>query len=59
MKNAEYFDVSNQYWAYEAICKLNLCGIVTGYPDNNFLPEKGINRAEMAKIVEKFYEIDV
>ncbi len=31
-------------------------GVVEGYPDGNFKPEKSVNRAEMFKIVSLFYE---
>ncbi len=32
-------------------------GVIAGYPDGYFKPEKSVNRAEMFKIVSLFYEV--
>lgn len=37
--------------AYNAMNKLNKLGIIDGYPDGDFAPDKTISRAELAKIV--------
>jgi len=32
-------------------------GVISGYPDHSFQPHRGVNRAEMFKIVSIFYEV--
>jgi FtsP/CotA-like multicopper oxidase with cupredoxin domain len=41
-------DVSNNYWAYDAIQSLAGEGITKGYPDNTFRPKASTTRAEFA-----------
>lgn len=51
---ARYFiDLADSYWAYEAIMELLQAGILTGYPDGSFKPEKSVNRAEFATMIVK------
>ncbi len=49
----EYPDISPNFWAYKQIEELTDAGIVIGYPDIRFLPDKYINRAEYADVVIK------
>lgn len=44
-------DVSEDYIYYEAVMHLSGAGIVNGYPDGTFQPDKEVNRAEMLKIL--------
>lgn len=49
----EFYDIKSTFWAYEAINALSTEGIITGYSDGNFLPQKAITRAEAAKMISE------
>ena len=51
-----YIDLSESHWAFENIIELRNNGILSGYEDGSFRPQKGIKRAEIAKIIRKVYE---
>ena len=44
-------DVSIEAWASEPIYLNVVLGLITGYPDNSFKPEKGITRAELVTLL--------
>lgn len=46
-------DVSDDRWSFAEISALTSMGIITGYPDNTFRPEKLIDRGEMAAILNR------
>ncbi len=46
-----FTDVSSDHWAYESINELMNKGILNGYPDGTFLPNKPVTRAEFSKIL--------
>lgn len=46
-----FSDMSQAAWAEEAVNALVGMGIISGYPDGTFLPNKSITRAEFAKII--------
>ncbi|MCD7879262.1 MAG: S-layer homology domain-containing protein [Candidatus Gastranaerophilales bacterium] len=46
----DYDDVPQGFWAYAAINGLSQEGILFGYPDNMFQPEKYVTRAEYASM---------
>ncbi len=46
-----FSDLTNEHWAYEPIIEMANKGILAGYPDGTFLPNKSITRAEFAKIL--------
>ena len=46
-----FFDVADHFKHEEAIESLASLGIINGYPDGSFQPEKSISRAEAAKIL--------
>lgn len=48
-----FTDVDNTHWSYEAIKVLKEKGIITGYSDGSFQPNKPITRAEIAYIIYK------
>jgi hypothetical protein len=53
-----YFsDVNTKHWAWRYIEKARELGIISGYPDNTFRPDKEISRAEIAKIIIKAREL--
>ena len=59
MQKQHYSDLSLEYWAYQDIYQVGKYGIVNGYLDGTFGPEKEIKRVEIAKIIQKIYEISV
>ena len=54
----EFYDVSNNYWAYEQIVHLSTNAIMNGYGNGIFKPEKPITRAETAKILSTIFAKD-
>ncbi|MBA4336176.1 hypothetical protein C0416_00185 [bacterium] len=49
--NAAFSDVSPSHDNYQAITYLNEKGIIQGYEDGTFKPDKSVNRAEALKII--------
>jgi len=39
------------HWAEKAIEKWNASGVINGYPDGSFMPDKSLTRAELATII--------
>ncbi|MGY4688525.1 S-layer homology domain-containing protein [Salibacterium sp. K-3] len=57
---AESFsDVSNDYWASQAIQNLTDEGIINGYPDETFAPGEDINRGQVAELLVKAFDLNV
>ena len=56
--DSEYalFDVKKENWSYEYIIKLAKCGILKGYEDGTYKPQKSITRAEIAVVIERLYK---
>ncbi|MCR8994768.1 S-layer homology domain-containing protein [Brevibacillus laterosporus] len=50
-KNTNFWDVSRDHWAYEAITDMATKGIIDGYSDGSFRPNSKVTRAEFAKIM--------
>ena len=50
-QNVSFSDLPTYHWAYNSINTLVTCGILNGYSDNTFRPEKNVTRAEWAKIL--------
>lgn len=46
-----FTDLTTNHWAYKDIIELCQAGIINGYPDGTFGPERSITRAEFAKII--------
>jgi len=46
-----YTDVGASHWANDAIANVTKAGLMEGYPDGSFKPERTMTRAEIAKIV--------
>lgn len=57
MSFATFSDVSDTHWAYSSIEKMQRVGIISGYVDGTFKPNKNINLAEFATIFTKIFEI--
>lgn len=46
-----FTDCNDSHWAYECVESLKEAGIISGYPDGKFYPERTINREEFVKMV--------
>jgi len=46
-----FSDLENVKWAQEAVACLNKLGIINGYSDNTFKPDKNVTRAEFLKML--------
>ena len=52
-------DVPAGLWFSPYVCSAKNAGLVQGYPDGNFYPERDINFAEASKIISIGLELDV
>jgi N-acetylmuramoyl-L-alanine amidase len=48
-----FLDVNLQNWAYSSIMRLSAVGIVRGFADQNYGPDRQVTRAEMAAMVDR------
>ena len=55
----EFSDVADEYWANNSIKYLATAGVMAGYPDGNFKPDRIVTRAELASILVKAKNIAV
>lgn len=46
-------DVDSKHWAYKYVQNAYAKGLISGYPDGSFAPEKTITRAETTKIINR------
>ncbi len=46
-----FHDLDNSHWAHPAVMTMVSNGILAGYPDGSFKPNKVISRAEFAKVM--------
>lgn len=53
---ALFFDIPSDAWYRGAALRLADKGIVTGYPDGSFQGDKGVNRAEVATMIDRAVE---
>jgi transglutaminase-like putative cysteine protease len=53
----QFSDVSPGYWGYADIAAAKGAGIVAGFPDGTFRPEKFVTRAELAVIFDRAFEL--
>lgn len=51
-----YTDASAASWAKDAISAVTRMGLMQGYPDGSFVPNKSITRAEMAKLISQLID---
>jgi hypothetical protein len=49
----EFADVPDEFWANNSIKYLATAGVMSGYPDGNFKPDRIVTRAELASILVK------
>ncbi len=52
---SEYADVQ-QHWAAKAIAGAQAAGLIAGFPDGSFKPDRTVTRAEAVKIFNKFLQ---
>jgi archaellum component FlaC len=52
---AQTDDVPPGHWAYQAIEELVRAGIIEGYPDGTFRPNRTLTRAEFAQAIARAY----
>ncbi|MCR8631142.1 S-layer homology domain-containing protein [Paenibacillus radicis (ex Xue et al. 2023)] len=57
-QNIVFIDVKN-HWANDAITDMSKKGIVSGYEDSSFQPEKSITREEFAKMIAITFSVDL
>lgn len=57
-KAKSFSDVSTNYWANTVIQNASKKGLIKGYKDGTFAPEKAVTRAEMAAIVSRYLALD-
>jgi len=43
---AKFTDLPSTHWAFESVMDLRIKGIINGYPNGTFVPEKNVTRAE-------------
>lgn len=48
---ATFSDLSAEHWAYNYVTPLVEKGVISGYPDGTFKPEKTVSRAEFLKLI--------
>ncbi len=53
-----YSDVNSGSWAVGYIAAVSDYGLMQGYTDGTFLPDKAITRAEFATIAARYFEIE-
>ena len=49
-----YKDIKNDFWAYPAIEWASQAGIMQGYPDGTFGPQKEITESQLVSVLSKF-----
>lgn len=46
-----FYDLNRNHWAYATIISLAESGVINGYPDGSYQPEKTVTRAEYLKLI--------
>jgi hypothetical protein len=54
----DFFDVSEDHWAYNRILQVARMGVVTGFPDGSFRPGETVTRGQLAAMLDQAYELD-
>ncbi len=57
LKITPFKDAPLSFWAIEPISLTGALGLVTGYPDDTFKPDRGITRAELVTLLVKSVEL--
>lgn len=48
---ADFFDVDSDHWAFSDIKELVRLGVICGYEDGSFMPDRNVTRAEFTKLI--------
>ncbi|MBU0687425.1 MAG: PorV/PorQ family protein [Candidatus Margulisbacteria bacterium] len=59
LRLASFVDVGRGYWAKNPIEESSTVGLVQGYPDGTFRPDKALTRAELATLLVRAMEVDM
>lgn len=51
-----YSDLSEKHWAYDYVMDMQEKGIMLGYPDGTFRPNKEVTRAELAAMITRVFQ---
>ncbi|QAS53430.1 hypothetical protein HLI_15100 [Halobacillus litoralis] len=54
----DFNDISDGYWGKEAIQKLNVAGVINGYPNGDFGINDPINRRQAAQMIVRAFDLD-
>ncbi|WP_370457933.1 S8 family serine peptidase [Thalassobacillus sp. CUG 92003] len=54
----KFDDVPNGFWGKEAIDKLNVAGVINGYPNGNFGVNDDITRVQAAQMIVRSLDLD-
>lgn len=54
---AEFNDINESHWGYNAVSKMTDAKVLSGYPDGSFKPSNNITLAEYASIFSNFFNI--
>ncbi len=57
VSKTQFSDVLPGYWGYADIAAAKGAGIVVGFPDGTFKPEKVVTRAELAVILDRAFNL--
>ncbi|MEX2541062.1 MAG: S-layer homology domain-containing protein [Trueperaceae bacterium] len=52
-----YLDVPERHWAVDAIRRLSVLGVLTGYPDENFRGDRPATRYELAVVAARLVDL--
>ncbi len=47
---SKFTDLTATHWSYSAVESLSEAGVLSGYPDGTFQPDRAMNRAELTKV---------
>lgn len=53
-----FTDVQAEHWAYDYIAAAQKAGLISGFPDGSFKPDKEVTRGEMAVILGRAYQLE-
>ncbi len=53
-----FTDVPDNYWAEDYIKKVKDLGIITGYPDATFKPNKEVTKSQALVMISRLYKLD-
>ena len=58
LPSSNFLDIPDNHWAYTEIKELHRLGIIAGYPDDKYYPDKSVTRQEFAAIAIKALDLN-